>query len=773
VEVNQLIAFVLLLWVNGFACLFLLKLFKTSEDPLRQSKSFKWTTSFEFSPESLRHTGFKSLALASVLGLFLEMLLIRWVSSEIRIFAYFKNFVLIACFMGFGLGYHLCRRRINLLMLTLPLLLLSLIIKLPWKGLRLVLTSLSNYLGAVSEVHIWAVPEAPVFWSTVSIFFYVLLMIIPLFTLIAMTFLPLGQLIGWHIENATNGILGYTVNVIASLLGILLYSLLCNWYLPPSYWFAVAAGLALILCWHIPFLRWAMFLTFMACAGLMNLKGDKEEVVHWSPYQKLVLAPRFENGELLAYNLTTNDVWYQQIIDLSDKFVSGHQYLFQDVPIEHNAYNLPYLFYPNPSSVLILGSGMGNDVAASLRNGAEQVVAVEIDPLIYKLGKELHFEKPYQSPRVRFILDDARSYIERSHDRFDLIVFSLLDSHTTSSHFSNIRIDNYVYTIEALRAAKALLNPDGIFIVKFQVDTRWIAGRLQSLLTQVFQSEPIQIEAEPSFTTTGRFYITGSRRRLDQIMSGRALSSYVYRRSGVTTEKAALTTDDWPYFYQQNPGVPASIIVVSIALGILCRQLIRKVAQTKGHTQWHFFFLGAAFLLLEVQIISKMALLFGTTWKVNSIVITGLLLLIVVANFVVSTIPRFSREIAYVGLWISIGISYLIPMRFYFFDSVWLKALAATLVLCLPVFFAGIIFIQSFSKSGFSGEALGSNLMGAVTGGLLESLSYWTGLKSLIIFAACFYLTSYLLRFSICSANSGDLSNHAKGILGNVENQGS
>ena len=91
------------------------------------------------------------------------------------------------------------------------------------------------------------------------------------------------------------------------------------------------------------------------------------------------------------------------------------------------------------------------------RNGAEQVVAVEIDPLIYKLGKELHFEKPYQSPRVRFILDDARSYIERSHDRFDLIVFSLLDSHTTSSHFSNIRIDNYVYTIEALRAAKGIV----------------------------------------------------------------------------------------------------------------------------------------------------------------------------------------------------------------------------------------------------------------------------------------------------------------------------
>jgi hypothetical protein len=193
-------------------------------------------------------------------------------------------------------------------------------------------------------------------------------------------------------------------------------------------------------------------------------------------------------------------------------------------------------------------------------------------------------------------------------------------------------------------------------------------------------------------------------------------------------------------------GVPATIIVVSLTLGLLCRGLVRKLGPPRGHMQWHFFFLGGAFLLLEVQIISKMALLFGTTWIVNSIVISGLLTLIIGANFLVSLSPGFSREKAYIGLSISIGISYLIPMQSYFFGSVWLKALTAMLVLCFPVFFAGIIFIQSFSKSGFSGKALGSNLMGAILGGLLESLSFWTGLKSLLIYAACFYLASFLLR---------------------------
>ena len=139
------------------------------------------------------------------------------------------------------------------------------------------------------------------------------------------------------------------------------------------------------------------------------------------------------------------------MINLSSKFTSENPELFETVPVKFNAYNIPYRFYPAPPSVLVLGAGSGNDVAAAVRNGAGPLVAVEIDPLILKLGRELHFEKPYDSPRVQVVLDDARSYIQNSSDKFDVIVFSLLDSHTTASHFSNIRLDNYVYTVESLR----------------------------------------------------------------------------------------------------------------------------------------------------------------------------------------------------------------------------------------------------------------------------------------------------------------------------------
>jgi SAM-dependent methyltransferase len=423
--------------------------------------------------------------------------------------------------------------------------------------------------------------------------------------------------------------------------------------------------------------------------------------------------------------------------------VQAHPDVFRRHPIEQNAYNMPYRFYPAPPSVLVLGSGMGNDVAAALRNGAGEVTAVEIDPLILKLGRELHFEHPYQSPRVHVVLNDARSYIENSHDKFDLIVFSLLDSHTTTSHFTNIRIDNYVYTREALRRARQLLKPDGLFIVKFQVDTPWIAGRLYHLMQDTFGQAPIQFQTDlGGFDVSGRFFVEGSPQRLAKATSDPALASYLATHGNMPMEPATLTTDDWPYFYQHEPGLPISVILVSLAVLIIFGWFLRQTSGEGAKIDLHFMFLGAGFMLLEAQIVSKMALIFGTTWLVNAVVVSGLLCLIVGSNLVYGAWKRFPLPLAYAGLFLSLAVMYLVPMEKLFYESWLLRGVIATLALCTPVFFAGIIFISSFERAGFRGSALGSNLFGSLIGGLLESSSLWFGLKSLTIVAALLYLGS-------------------------------
>jgi spermidine synthase len=710
----------------------------------RAGTSSRWKQRWEVSPRDLGGFSWSQLALWSVLSLFLELLMIRWISSEIRIFAYFKNFVLIACFLGFGLGCYLSRRRVSLLPMMVPLLTLALMVNLPWESLRMLISMLPAFVGASSDIYVWGVP---------SVFSFPLLagamaVVVPVFSLIAFSFIPLGQLVGWYIENASHGILAYSVNVLGSLAGIILYTLLCFLYQPPVTWFFLAGLLLVCLLWRLPWLRWAAAIAVVICLGIVSLGPGKHRTVYWSPYQKLTLAPRQDAGKVIAYDLTTNDTWYQQILDLSPEFVASHPQFFQDIPIEWNAYNLPYHFYPQPPSVAVLGSGMGNDVAAALRHGAEHVTAVEIDPLILQLGEKFHFEKPYSSSRVRTVQGDARSYVQNSNERFDLIVFSLLDSHTTNSHFTNIRIDNYVYTREALQQTKRLLKADGILVVKFQVDTPWIAGRLYGLLDTVFGHAPLQINGDQPvyYSTGGRFFVTGSEARIRQAIVEPSLAAYVSlnQHIEIAMEPAVLTTDDWPYFYQRKPGLPLSVIVISVALIILSTALIRDTGAGMRALRWHFFFLGSGFLLLEAQIVSKMALLFGTTWVVNSIVIAGLLSLIVAANLLVEFKPRFPINIAYAGIFVSLAASYCIPLQKFFLASLWVKILTATLVLCLPVFFAGIVFIRSFATEGFRGEALGSNLLGAMIGGMLESASLWTGIRSLLIIAALLYLASWV-----------------------------
>lgn len=700
----------------------------------------RWLRAFAVAPEELGGFRYSWLAIVSMLSLLLEMMMIRWMSSEIRVFAYFKNLVLVACFLGFGLGCYLCRRRVQLVAMIAPLLVSSIILKTPLSPLRQIIAALPQMLGGGTEVRIWGVPSLPTSWTGT---FLALAVMVPLFAVIAMAFVPMGQLVGWYLEKAPNGVTAYSVNVLASLAGIGAYTLLCFLYQPPAVWMFVAGVLSVVVFWRMRRARWALAASFLACVLLLSVRDHRHTNTYWSPYQKLDLRSNYDNGQLLSYTLNTNDSWYQQIVDLSPEFVKTHPAEFREQPAEWMAYNLPYQFYPVPPSVLVLGSGMGNDVAAALRNGAGRVVAVEIDPLILKLGRELHFEHPYSSPRTHVVVDDARSYIQNSKDHFDLIVFSLLDSHTTASHFSNIRIDNFVYTREALERARQLLNPDGLFVVKFQVDNPWIAGRLYGLMKTVFDEEPLRFQTETTrYDTGGHFFIAGSQRRISRAMAGPALAGFVREHPEADIEAARVTTDDWPYFYQHEPGLPMTVILVSIAVLLAFGWFLRQTSRAEGHLDPHFLLLGAGFMLLEAQIVSRMALLFGTTWLVNSIVISGLLCLIVAANMIYQRFPRLPVQLAYGGLFLSLLVSYIVPLEKLLFESVLLRAVVSTLVLCSPVFFAGIIFVSSFAKAHFQGGALGSNLFGALAGGILESLSLWFGLKSLIIVAAIIYLGS-------------------------------
>src|SRR4051812_48609999 len=134
-----------------------------------------------------------ALFLISVAGLFLELLLIRWISTEIRIFAYLQNTVLVVCFLGLGMGCWDSRRRFALRDLLIPLAILVALIALPQT--RVVLASISHLFGGFSDLLVWGA-----FWSDgwqhVTSVTFGLVLTFGLMLLLWATFVPVGRALG-------------------------------------------------------------------------------------------------------------------------------------------------------------------------------------------------------------------------------------------------------------------------------------------------------------------------------------------------------------------------------------------------------------------------------------------------------------------------------------------------------------------------------------------------------------------------------------------------
>jgi spermidine synthase len=675
------------------------------------------------------------LFLISFLGLFFEMLVIRWLATEFRLFAYFKNLPLLAAFMGLGIGFALVRRRENLFPLTLPL--ITLLCGLILFGTRTAIFDLIRY--PAQEEFIWALSIRSsiltiVIFCGAIIFFFFLTMII---------FLPFGQLTG-RLMNKFPPLTGYTINILGSLLGIWAFSAISFLSLPPFYWFLIA----LLLClWFLQGRRY-LLLGNAAVAGvclvlLFLYRGESL----WSPYYRIDLDPMIlkdestrEEDEPWGYRLIVNQDYHQKALDLSTEFVSRHGHLSSDVEMAQRAYDLPYDFI-NPEGVLIVGAGAGNDVASALRYGATRVDAVEIDPLIADLGERWHPEMPYQSPQVNVIVDDARSFFEKSDEKYDLIVFGFLDSHTLFSSMSSVRLDNFVYTMESFEEAKTHLKDDGMVALTFSVAKNWIGTRLRDMLATVFEMEPLAFEVGYD---GGLTFIVGPGAENLQLTEEHRLRRLAADKRLDHEGAVPVATDDWPYLYLKEHQVPDVYWQVLLLLLVLSVIVVFLIFPESTKLNLHFFFLGCAFFLIETKSITETALLFGSTWIVNSVVISAILAMILGANLYVSKRRPTDVRLYYALLLCSLLFNYMVPVSSLLGQNFLLRGLISGLAISLPVFFAGIIFAISLSKMKTVELAFGSNLLGSVVGGMLEYSSLIYGIRSLYVLAAFVYILSLL-----------------------------
>jgi spermidine synthase len=675
--------------------------------------------------------------------LFIEIFLIRWISTEVRIFAYLSNLALLACFLGIGLGCYYAKKPANV-SITIGMLFVIALASQSEPFLRI-----TDVLSGFSDSVVW---YSAFKTGGAAMVFYGTLLTMSFFAMILVAFIPLGQILGRIFDEYGNVVIGYSVNILASLAGIWAFNLCSFFSTQPWLWFAFSIA---TLLFFVPRNRKDMIIAVAAliAAVLVTCTPRSSILTVWSPYQKLEL---YENA--LAnfsfirngYVLKVNNVGYMTLLDQSEGFVKKYPPQIYDVSKrKFNTYELPYQFTDKRDAVLLVGAGGGNDASGALRSGAGIVDGVEIDEGIYKIGRSWHPEKPYDDKRVRIIIDDARAFLKKSKEKYDVISFGVLDSHRISSNFNNMRLDDYVYTQESMREAKARLKDDGVFTLTFYVvpDRLWVGDRIYGLLKKTFGEVPYAFTvSDATLNYAGVMFVTGNdpdgiRRHAE---SQPDLMEYIKNAQAGFPGTTRLTTDDWPYLYIQKPMIPRLYLLVSAAILCMLFVVYKVLMGSQGaKINLHFFFLGCAFLLLEFQNISKANLLFGSTWIVNSYIISAILLLILAANLFVYFVKVKDIKIIYLLLFLSVVTVYMIPLGALNMFGYWTKSILGATLLNLPIFFAGIIFIMSFDKAQVKDAALGSNLIGAVVGGLLESVSYITGVKALLILVFLLYAASY------------------------------
>ena len=160
-------------------------------------------------------------------------------------------------------------------------------------------------------------------------------------------------------------------------------------------------------------------------------------------------------------------------------------------PEKEYFYQWPYtVFGDGFDDVLILGAGSGTDVAASLLHGTKHIDAVEIDPVIVRLGREHHPDMPYSDPRVNVVTDDARHFLRTTDKKYDLVVFALIDSLTLQSSFTSVRLESYMFTEESFRSVRERLKPNGVLVIYNYFRERWLVDRLANTAARAFDQEP-------------------------------------------------------------------------------------------------------------------------------------------------------------------------------------------------------------------------------------------------------------------------------------------
>jgi spermidine synthase len=651
------------------------------------------------------------IAFISFVILSLELSLIRQIPAEVHAISYFTNLVLMAAFFGLGLGCILQERRRLFPLLSAGVFLVFLLVLV---GRGIVIYDSSR------AVHFW-LEHDPVPGRARDL--PLLPAALAAFLACALPFVALGQALARAMDGHPR-LVAYGWDIAGSLLGTVLFSVSSIMGVPPWAWVASITALGAFVLTPRAWERAAL-----VASGLAFLVFANAPLVGiWSPYYLVQY-----QQEPLGLRVFVNSSFHQLALRFDGAALQTERAMLAK-------WGRPYEIYREahgrpPGRVLVLGAGTGNDVVVALANGASRVVAVEIDPVILGLGRRENRARPYADPRVTAVVDDARHFLRGRHEPFDMIVFGTLDSQVLLSGHANLRLENYVYTRESLGNARRLLADGGIVAVYYSVFKPWLYSRLYVTVREVFGDESlILVDSNPAlFNTT----LVGAR----GVPAVRDSAENAARYGG-----GRAVSDDWPFPYLEQPGIAPLYLQLMGAVAVLVGGVFLLLRRLHPVTGLHanFLFLGLGFTLMESSAVVRLALLFGSTWVVNAVVFSAVLLTIFLANLFVHQGLAPPLRAVWAALGAFVLANYAFPVSSLVAMGAASRVVGAGLLIGLPVFCAALAFSHLFGREPVTGYPLGVNLVGAMAGGLLEYTSMALGMRAVWLVVLGVYVLAWI-----------------------------
>jgi Spermine/spermidine synthase domain len=665
----------------------------------------------------------------SFAALFLEMMVIRWVPSVVKLIAFYANLMLLSSFLGLGAGAMMARKP-------------------KWQWFEYFPLFLALEIGTLFLCRnvVFSTSAGEIRMAILNATVSSNLVLIAVFGVNALLFVPLGQRMGVLFDGMPR-LSAYGWDLAGGLAGTLCFALFSLLHFSPVWGMAAVMAIYLLLS---PQRRWlASVPVFAMTLVVVQVSSDPNAI--WSPYHYITVnrsdtpgvtesAPPpdlFTMKNPPVYSVSVHTFYYHYNLSLDPSRYTPGSPTAKLTGAISQYFRFPYALTPGRDRALVLGAGGGGDIQGALASGVRHVDAVEIDPQVVAVSRRFNPDRPYFDPRVTVHVDDARSFLAKAQRGYDVVVYGLLDSHALFSSMSNVRLDGYVYTVEGLRRAFDLLADDGMLVLAFYIEKDWLLPKLHQLVSEATGRTPAM------YVLNHTFILCAPKK------AGSAFPASVFQlqRSVLTDAPAGVEvpTDDWPFLYLRNRTIPFDyVIAIASLLVISVGSLATLRRGSFGTDDLHFALLGMGFLLLETKSITDCSLYFGATWLVTVVVVTGVLLMVMASNLVAMRIKDFSPWM-YAPLFASLLLLLMVPRELVLGLPLPGRLFWAMVVVPLPVFFAGLIFSTTFRLAAVPSAAFGANLIGAMVGGFCEYLAMAVGSWRLSLLIVAAYLVSMLV----------------------------